>query len=199
MALTLDDIMSDVTLARTVKAPRCAIFFFASVTMYVWEGVGDLVAGGNTFKGLGDLASIDGAIQFGPGLQTQPLTLKLNVKAPMLAAALTNQAAECKGRFCQLGFIPLGQFDDAGVPVPGKEWQAAAEPFIGGTYVMDGLATEYDRETGVGQALMTLLPQTADKHFAPAGTLSDTDQQTRYPGDTSLQRMALYRIGMTIL
>ena len=197
--MTLDDIMNDVTLARTVRAARCGIFWFASGAVYVWEGEGPILAGSQTWQGLGGLASIEGAIELGPGLPTQPLELKMSVKQPMLAAALTPSRDEYRHRLFQLGIIPLGVRNDDHTLVPGKEWQAASEAWILRSYVMDTLDVDYDAEKGSGEAILKLIPETGDKHMAPAGSLTDADQQARFSGDTCLERMGLYKAGMTIL
>lgn len=199
--MTLDDIMRDVTLARTVRAPRCGVFWFKSQTVRVFEGGPSIVAGGQTWQGLGDLAAIEGPIEMGPGLKTQPLNLSINFTAAFIQNALTaaQQSDELRGRYFQLGIIPLGQRNADMSPVPGKEWQAAMDPWIFATYVMDKLSVEFDREKDMGRALLTILPQTADKHMAPAGSLTDADQQYRYPGDTSLARRSLYRSTTTLI
>ncbi|UWZ84660.1 hypothetical protein [Occallatibacter riparius] len=49
--------------ALSAPVLRCAVLAsleFASETIYVWTGLGDLVWSGMTFKGIGDLSSIEG-------------------------------------------------------------------------------------------------------------------------------------------
>ncbi len=190
--MTLDDVMDSVTLAQTVKAPRCVIMYFASGTVRLWEGVGNLVAGGQTFNGIGALGEINGNIQMGPGAATEPVTLSLALKASMISLALAQPRAEYRLRLCQIGCIPLGGPE-------GQEWLAAMDPFIFGTYLMDTLDRDIDSETSTGTAHLKLIPETGDKHFPPAGQISETDQKRRFgPNETSTDRMALYRLGMTL-
>ena len=72
----------DSTLAAALPAGNISPAFLAQLTFrsgvaYVWSGVGDLVHGGHTYKGVGSLASV-GAITEGVAVQAEGTTVTLN-------------------------------------------------------------------------------------------------------------------------
>lgn len=162
----------------TVRASSLVEMQFASGTMRVWNGFGDLVTGGQTYKGLGGLGSIDG-LETLNGTQSSRATLTLATGdkwgGDMLAKAQAD-TAEVQGRIIVLS---MQLFTD--------EWQpqGAAIPYSFG--VMQPLKvsrTAYD-ENGNAVRSVTLPVENLfySRARTPAGRYTDRDQKFRHPGD----------------
>lgn len=77
MPRSLDTTLSAALANSNVQPVILAIITFASGTVYVWSGVGNLIWNGNTYLGVGSLGNIS-AITEGSGIEAQGVTLTLS-------------------------------------------------------------------------------------------------------------------------
>ena len=75
-------------------------FFFATQTISLWDGLGELSAavfGGPVFQGIGSLGRIS-SFAIGVSAATEPTTFQLSAHDPRVFAIAQSQASEIKGR-----------------------------------------------------------------------------------------------------
>ncbi|MBZ5621447.1 MAG: hypothetical protein LAQ69_22385 [Acidobacteriia bacterium] len=168
-------VMSSAMLAA-IQAPllRPALFVqigFASATVYIWSGIGDVSWNGQTWKGLGALLGVP-AVEDGVTVQARGTVLSLSG----LDAAILG---DCMGDF-QLGLpvlIYLGLYDGAGglIPDPIEIWSGRT----------DRPALDLDGATsGVQIACENRL---IDMNVAVDRRYTQQDQQMTWPGDLGMQ------------
>jgi hypothetical protein len=71
--------------ASTIRPGFLAMLTFQTGVQYVWSGIGDLVYGGNTYRGVGSLGRIS-AIDEGTSVQAMGTTVTLSAIDPALLA-----------------------------------------------------------------------------------------------------------------
>lgn len=159
----------------TIRASLLVFFDFKTAPMRVWQGFGDLSAGGFTWKGIGDLGSVSGLESaLGGTAPTTTFTLS-GVKPETIATGLAAKD-EVKGRRVTV-FI---QFFDA-------DWQTYDSPYALYSGLMDQMRI-------IRRASERVVEVTAESLFArrampPWGYLTDRDQNKRHPGDRGLEQV----------
>lgn len=149
---------------------------FASETMRLWAGFGQLAAGGFTWSGLGELGTISG-LEIPLGSTAPVTTLGLSGVEPALVAKALAASDEVKGR---PAVISLQFFDEA--------WQVLDQPYAIMSGVMDVMSIAApDPETRTIEVTVEWL--LARRVVPPFGMLSDRDQKSRFPGDRGLEQM----------
>lgn len=157
----------------TITAEILAFFDFKTAPQRVHGGFGPLAAGGFTWQGMGGLGSVSD-IESAVGGVAPLVTFTLSGVGPEIANDVVNAKAEVKGRDC---FVYLQLYGPGLVP-------------LGGLYtlyrgVMDRLIhSAADANTWTAQ--LTAETLFARRGLPPFGSLTDRDQQRRYPGDTGL-------------
>lgn len=159
---------------RTVRLAWLVRLGFASGEMRVWLGFGSLVAGSETWSGLGEFAGISG-LEVPLGGTAPVTTLTLSGVDPDLKGKVREASAEAKGRPVR---IYMQFFDD--------ELQTLDAPYAVLTGVMDQLSVSApSAETRTIE--MTVEWLFTRRAIPPFGMLSNRDQQARYPGDRGLE------------
>lgn len=161
---------------RTVRVSQLVFLDFASEPQRLWLGHGQLVAGGFTWSGLGELGSISG-IESPLGGTAPVTTLALSGVKPELVAAARDASAEVKGR---AAIVYLQFFDE--------DWQPLDAPYAVMTGIMDRISVAApDAETRTVSVTVEWL--FTRRAIPPFGMLSDRDQKGLYPGDRGLEQM----------
>lgn len=162
---------------QVVNVCVLAHFDFATNPMRVWMGAGDIRAGGQIWKGIGELGSMSG-LETPIGGTAPQATFMMSGVSPELVADALNLSDEVKGRDVTV----YVQFLDA-------DLQTLDNPFAIYAGIMDVMSY-----TMTGPSTRTI-KLTAESLFARRGTplfgnLSDRDQQRLFPGDRGLDRIA---------
>jgi hypothetical protein len=154
---------------------------FRTQTMRVWQGFGSLVAGGETWDGLGKLNSIS-AITAAPGGAAGQLTIELSgVDSGLQMLAMNEVDDEARGRFITV----LVQYFDAA-------WQPLGAPKARWLGTMDTLKiSSQNTDDGGRIRTITLTAESwaADRSSPAFGSYSDRDQQARFAGDRGCERV----------
>jgi len=161
---------------REVRAAWLAEFAFASEAMRLWQGFGDIVAGGETWSGLGEFGSISG-LESPVNGNAPNVTFTLSGVSSDIVSKATSATTEVRGRPVTL-FVQF--FDGA--------WQVLDQPYAIFSGVMDQMTIRAD-----GPATRTI-DLTAESLWTrrlvvPWGYMSATSQRARYPGDTGFDLM----------
>lgn len=165
--------------ADTLTASHLVQFDFASGTMRVWLGLGDLSAGGYTWQGIGALGAV-GDVDTSPGLSVDPVSLTLSgIDTTILARAL-DHLDEVYGRRCT---VYLQAFD--------SDEQTVGNPVT----VFAGLMDKMPIKVSAEAATITLSVEhiLLDKARPPHGYYTHQDQLARFPGDLGCWRTSTYR------
>jgi hypothetical protein len=137
----------------------------------LWNGFGDISAGGHTWKGAGTLGSIDGLGSMGTGAAQVTLTLS-GVSPAMLELATVDRAA-VKGRDVTV----YGQLQD-------DEWGTVGDPFP----IWYGVISRMLIKRTAGLDATRTVSVECENVFlrrsrVPAGRYTDGDQNRRSSGD----------------
>ncbi len=168
---------------RQVNMRPLALFDFRDGEEPLWGGEYDLTVGGRTWRGLGNIASVEGLDQAAT-LESSAMTFTLSgVEKPgadlsFLALAVSSDKANYVRR---LVTVYLQFFDEM--------WQALDEPFALKAGFM-GQASVSRARAGYGYVRTISLPAYnifLGRGVAPYSTYTDRDQQKRFPGDKGLQ------------
>lgn len=183
--------------AAVVRGAHLAELQFASGTIRVWPGHGDIRASGEIWRGIGAVGRI-GAIEYGPFMPTQNFELSLTAiegYAPdaddiggFVRAAADDQATEVRGRSCK---IWKAHFN--------ADWTIAGTPKIVRAGLMDRLIPDVDASRAGNNWMVRLNvePLVTTRHRATWGYLTNRDQQARWPTaaagapDRGLERTAV--------
>lgn len=145
--------------------------YFTDQTSYIWSGVGDLVVGGNTYKGVGTLGKIS-TISETQDIQANAVQLSLSgVPTSLLGEAIS---------YCRQGqkvSIFLGFFDSSGAVI--------ADPFP--VYIGRMDSVQVDDSPDTCTILVNCETALADLKRARVQRYTDDDQQRTRPGDKGLQ------------
>lgn len=159
---------------RAVRLAWLVRLGFASGEIRVWLGYGPLVAGGETWSGLGEFASISG-LEVPLGGTAPITTMTLSGVDPVLKSKVREASAEAKGRPVRFYM----QFFD-------ENLQTLDSPYAVHTGVMDQLSVSApNAETRTIE--MTVEGLFTRRAIPPFGMLSNRDQQARFPGDRGLE------------
>jgi hypothetical protein len=169
---------------RHVCCPRFVHFAFDSEDVRVWEGYGDIVVDGETWKGLGELGSIADS-NFGVSDAATNVTYTLSGVSSRIVAAAKAQADEVRGRLVRL----YGQFLDV------ETLEPLDSLFAIRIDVMDVLSYSGG---GPSDRSVTLTAETiwTARNAASFAYFSNRDQDTRFAGDLGLDFLPLYRPGV---
>lgn len=182
----VDDIVAAQLDGATVRAAPLVHFAFKSGAIRLWPGFGPLVAGGETWQGLGNLGSLSG-ISGGPGGAVDEINFSLTATEEMLGDFQAD-ADEAAGRdvFVWLQFFDLRQKDADGNWVDWKTLGSPRQLFWGR---MGPLTAEMSPPSDGGERRMWLLSLTAQNAFLNRARptfsyFSDRDQKSRDPTGT---------------
>lgn len=161
----------------TVRHGVLVHFDFLTEPARLWLGHGLLSAGGNEWRGLGELGSISG-IESAIGGTAPVVTFGLSGVAPSIVSAALNSSDEVKGRDVTI----FMQFFD-------EHMQTLDAPYSIWAGTMDLMRVKAEGPTS------RVIELTAETLFTrrsvpPWGYLSDRDQQRLYPGDRGLEEVA---------
>lgn len=168
--------------ANTAGVKTLVEMQFASATMRVHTGFGSLVAGAQTWSGVGDLVSISGLEQTTQGEAGQATFMVSGVSADLLAAAKTEDGAEYRQRPITVYLQFFDVATDAAIGSPIAIW----------TGLMDNMRISRTNGDEGPLRTITLTAETLfqDRARPPYGSYSDADQKARYAGDKGCERVA---------
>lgn len=162
---------------NAVRVSTLVYFDFASGPIRVWAGFGEITAGGNTWSGLGELGAIS-EIEIPANGNAPTVTFTLSGVDPSLLAPALAQRVEVYDRTVQ---VFLQHFDASWIPV--------GDPLAIYTGRMSTIRAK------APDAASRVVEVTSEWEFTqraiPAfGSLSDTDQKVRAPGDRGCEFVA---------
>ena len=164
---------------RVVRMARLVELDFADGVGRYWEGgTGDLLAGGQTWSGTGNLATISG-IESALGGTAPQVTIGLSGVNAAAVARLVSSDQDVKGRPAK---ILIQFFDEATLA-------ALDQPYAVYVGTMDVMSADIKGPTS-SAIQVTCEGLFTGRGRPPYGYLSDRSQQALYPGDTGLQFMA---------
>lgn len=147
---------------------------FTSATQYLFEGLGQLAAGGTWWTGFGELVKVEGLEQ--PMRGSAPVaTFTLSGVDPNFVSYASNSASEVTGR-------PISVY----IQFLSERLKALDNPvaiYTGTMGVMTFSGTG-PRERSISVTAESLF---SDRASAPYSFLTDVDQKARYPGDRGLE------------
>jgi hypothetical protein len=159
----------------TVRMATLVELQFTSATSRLWNGTGRISVASQIWEGIGALGSIDGLEQ-GRQAQSSKVTMRLSgVSSEVLASALASKT-EVQGG---LAYVWLQLFDGDWQPV------GARIPVFWGIMQRLGITREAASQLSGGARICELEVENGfyGRARPPAGRYTDTDQQSRYPGD----------------
>jgi len=152
------------------KVLRPAIFvklFYDSATVYVWSGYGSKDWNGDTYAGLGHLASI-GKIEETQVVRANGVNLFLNgFDSSLISLALQE---DYQGRACEIYYAVL---DSSGAPI--------SDPYLIFSGNMDQKEIEDNVETA--NLILSVENELIDLFKPRLSHYTPEDQKSRYPGD----------------
>lgn len=160
---------------RSIAAVPLVFFDFLSQPMYLWQGHGQLVAGGQTWAGTGDLGTLDG-VNSAISDAAQAVTFTLSGVTPAIQGLALSAQSRVRGRT----IIVYVQFFDA------TQMTALGDLLSVWSGVMD-VMTFAAQGPASRSITLTAEGDNADRRRPRFGLLTDADQQARYPGDTALR------------
>lgn len=163
-----------------VGAAWLAELAFASGTLRLSTAPQHITVAGNTWVGLGVLASVSGVSE-GADNRAEQLTLSLSLADPAMLAAAMGGAAEYRGRAARLS---LQLFDEAFQPVgtPRLRWAG----YMARVQITRRAADGDQPATGSIDLLCTRAGMARARNREGL-RLTHAQQQHRYPGDTGLR------------
>lgn len=164
---------------ETVLIARLLEIDAASGPVRLWDGIGTLTTtDGKSWSGMGELIDL-GDLPGLMGLAAEKVEMTLSGVPAELRALAAASDAEIQGRDVLVYVQFLNQ---AGQPVDA--------PVVQVSYIMERMRTAAD---AAGQRRIVLEAEGlfSGRRRPPNGTLTDRDQQTRFPGDRGLERVPL--------
>jgi hypothetical protein len=162
--------------AGRVYPALLAYFDFSGGPVRLWNGVGDLSWGGNTYTGAGDLVGVE-PVQESAEVRANGLAFRLN---GIPSAMVTRILAEgYRGRSCQLW---LALFTDL----------TAASPIADPLLLFSGRMDQCNLEDSGDTASITVVAESrlVDLQRARERRRTDEDQKNLFPGDRGLEFVA---------
>lgn len=159
---------------RTVHMAWLAFFDFADYPTRLWPGFGNIVSGGFTWKGYGDLVSIQD-VQIPQGMVAAKTTFLLSGVSPDIIREARDAEKLVKGR---RAILYRQHFNE--------DWTPLDNPIPVNLMVMDQLTFAAD---GPEKRSITLSCETpfVTRKRPRYSYLTDTDQKARFPGDRGLE------------
>lgn len=160
--------------AKVVKPVFIAKFDFPSASVFYWTGSGDLVWGGNTYTGLGDLSSVNFPAETVSGSTAGASFTLSGIPSSTTSLALDENY---KNAACRVWIGALNITTDALI----------ADPYLKYRGVIDSMQMNDDGET----AGVTINVEGFAYAVKPSGLrYTDEDQQRAYAGDNGLEFVA---------
>lgn len=165
-------------LAELTKGTVSPVLIFKLSTstgdVLIWNGIGDLIFGGQTYKGLGDLVSVN-PISETEDVRAEPLTVTVSgIPSASLSIALGSQYQGRQASMWQ-GFLgPSGLIADPILIFRGKA---------------DVMVIDEGPETS--SITVTAESRLADLQRSRIRRYTDQDQQQLFPGDLGLEFVAV--------
>lgn len=148
-----------------------------------WLGYGDLEAGGQSYRGTGDVIKIS-AMSITYGMSAGMVRFSIPNASPEMVARCDDQADEVNNRVCRI-YYQLFRTIERGDDHAGRLIGDPLAIFTGRMRDMRSTSTAYGREIEL-EAYGRLSRQGR----APYGRWTDADQRARWPGDTGLGLLA---------
>jgi hypothetical protein len=165
---------------KSINAALLITITFADAQVSrLWTGFGDVVVGGNTYKGAGRLVSVDGLAPIG-GTVAPTLTLRLAGVDATIAALAIAEKDLVPGADIAIAIQVFGRS-------PSDEWQPIDSPVQLGHWQGDQLA--FNASVAQYQIELTGVSYFATRMISPTGYYSDRDQQRRYASDRGCEFM----------
>ena len=165
--------LAALTSGDVVNLAWLAEFQFADGTVRLWPGFTDVVHGGYTWTGAGEMIGIED-VALPRGFAAGKITFTLSGVDPAFGTRAAASDSLVKGR---KAVLYRAHFTSA--------WAALDSPFAMGVFIMDQLSF---RAQGPSQRSVSLTCESpfATRRRPKFGTLTDADQQARWPGDVGL-------------
>lgn len=160
--------------AGTVSPLFLVSIAFPSETIYVWTGVGNLTWNGHTYLGVGDFGQLS-TITESSEVEAQGMSLTLSGIPTELIGDVQSTVVYGSKAYVYLGFL-----DSNGQLIPDP-----IPAFIG---LVDAPAIEIG--TDKSTIVISVESRLADLNRARGGRYTMQDQKSRYPSDTSFDRIA---------
>lgn len=162
---------------RTVRAALLVHFDFEDDPKRFWMGCFDLVAGGETWQGFGDLVAIDGLDQI-RGMSAPKATFTVSGISPDIVALARDQSDKVKGRDVT---VYLQFFDE--------EWQTLDDPVVVWIGILD-VMTYSAQGPNVRSIQVSAEGLWTGRRRPVFARYTDRDQQGRFPGDLGCSQVA---------
>ena len=177
-----DDTIAAALAGRKVQAAFLVEFRFVSATMRLWNGNGDLSAGGHTWKGLRGLGQIDGLEQ------------AINGQAPQATFSISGVSTQTQGEEQGDPLDYVNQPDIVYLQFFNPDWSTLDSPYAiwGGTMqtLQESFAWDDSKKAWVSTIGVTAESWFVGRGRPPFSYYSDRDQQHRFSGDLGLEYMA---------
>lgn len=170
---------------RAVAASLLVHMDFRETPRRFWFGFGDLVAGGHTWQGTGELIQLDG-LESPIGTVAPKTTFTLSGIDAALVTLARNASDRVKDRRATIyiQFFDLNP-DDASV----APWSLLDEPFAVSTWLMDQMT--YSAQGPAQRAISLTAESLWTNRRRPAfGLYTDRDQNKRFVGDRGLEQVS---------
>lgn len=168
---------------RKVNMRPLALFDFRDGEMALWGGEYDLVSGGKTWKGLGNIAAIDGLDQAAT-LASSAMTFTLSgVEKAGTGTSFADVAiASDRANYARRLVTVYIQFFD-------EDWQKLDDPFAIKAAIMANMMISRARTANGFLRTVSLQANNIfyGRGVSPAAFYTDRDQQNRFPGDLGMQ------------
>lgn len=163
---------------REVSAELLCFMDFRDTPRRWWMGFGDVVLGGHTWQGLGELIAIEGLEQ-SVGTTANKTTFRLSGVDATVVQMARQSSDRVKDRRVQV-FV---QFWDV------TDWLPLDQPYALWSGRMDQMTYAAD---GPQSRTVTVTAETiwAGRRKAPFGYYTDRDQNQRFPGDRGLEQVS---------
>lgn len=168
---------------RTVAASLLVHMDFRETPRRFWFGFGDLIAGGHTWQGTGEMIQIDG-LESPIGTVAPKTTFTLSGIDATLVSLARNASDRVKDRRATI-YI---QFFDITPDDGGEPWSLLDDPFAVSTWLMDQMTYSAQGPAQRGIAL-TAESLWTNRRRPAYGLYTDRDQNKRFPGDRGLEQV----------
>ncbi len=191
-----DDLIEAQLAGATIRAAHLVEFDFKSAPKRLWPGFGDLLAGGETWQGVGEHGRISG-IESGTALAAEEMTFTLFGEAGLLDN-IADDGDESAGRTVNvyLQFFDIRQIDEAGNAV---DWAVLDDMLVMFAGTMGPLtatiAGPSDERPGTRIISVPAVSAFSNRNRPALAYFSDRDQQGRSPGDNFCVRVSAYSEG----
>lgn len=166
---------------RSIAGTVLVFMDFVDAPRRWWPGFGDLVAGGQTWQGTGELISVDGLEQ-PMGTAAPQTTFMLSGVDSTIVTLARNSSDKVKGRRVVV-YVQFFQLDgtQAWVPLdsPAAVWTGKMDQM---KYAAQGPASR--------SVTVTAESLWVNRSRPPFGLYGNTDQIARFPGDRGLEQVS---------